>query len=104
MTYARGEFITFMDADDWYCEYALDYLVNYLKNVDADLFVFNYYIVFNSEIKEKQWEPSYQGVIIDFLKDKIISTVWNKVYKKSIIERHDMNFPGFLFEDSVFNW
>lgn len=103
LAHARGKFITFIDADDWYVRHGLDKLLFYLRHDDADLFVFDFHIIRPHGEKEISWQPSGQGILLDFLKDKLISVVWNKVYKKEIIDRHNIEFPHYLAEDSVFN-
>lgn len=101
---ASGEFVTFIDADDWYEEFGIDYIISCItKNIDADLFVFDFNIIRNNEVKKKIWQESNEGIILDFLKDRLISTVWNKIYKKSNIINHDIKFPSYMSQDSVFN-
>lgn len=100
----RGQFVTFIDADDWYEHGAVDYILGQLSSCSFDLLVFDFSIVYSSGCVKKQWLPSSDGVIKDFLCDRLISTTWNKVYRVGVILDNKIRFPSYQSQDSVFNF
>lgn len=100
----RGQFVTFLDSDDWYEHGAVDYILEQLSNCSFDLLVFDFSTVYSSGCVRKQWRPSKDGAIADFLCDRIISTVWNKIYRVDVIFDNNIRFPSYLSEDSLFNF
>lgn len=99
----RGQFVTFIDADDWYEKGAVDNILSQLSSSSFDLLVFDFTIVYGSGCVRKKWQPSNDGVIKDFLSDRLISTTWNKVYRVGIITDNKIRFPSYQSQDSVFN-
>lgn len=100
----RGQFVTFLDADDWYEHGAVDYILEQISSRSFDLLVFDFSTVYSSGCVRKQWRPSSDGAIKDFLCDRLISTVWNKVYRVDVIFDNNIRFPAYLSEDSLFNF
>ncbi|OUQ07665.1 hypothetical protein B5E92_06680 [Erysipelatoclostridium sp. An15] len=103
---SSGKYLMFCDADDSYDEVELNMLVNKLEKymMKCDLLCFDYRNVWNGEVEAK--ENYYSNKIIfkdsndkiDYISSKdahIFSgySVWNKVYKKSIIISNQIYFP-----------
>ena len=104
---ATGEFIGFVDSDDWIEPNKYEVLLTALLETDADIAVCNYQIeteasnsnIINTESpKRKQYTPEaalekifkWQGFICNF--------VWNKLYRRAVIS--DIKFPeGKIHED-----
>ena len=101
---ATSKLIVFLDADDWYEHGAVDYILEQILSRSFDLLVFDFSTVYSSGCVRKQWRPSSDGAIKDFLCDRIISTVWNKVYRVDVIFDNNIRFPAYLSEDSLFNF
>jgi len=113
---AKGEYITFADADDWL---ECDYVSTILKNMDNDvdlLFFGSRWYKPNGQITEhilQGFIPDYnkttQENVYNWLMDKeragIFGSVWDKCYKKKIIKDNNIKFPlGISFlEDTIFN-
>ena len=91
---AHGQYIQFIDSDDYVNNKMIEILYNNLKNTNSDISVCRPYSFSNvSEIKDYKIEENlveYEG--IDILKnmynDYLVTVVaWNKLYKKSIFNK-----------------
>ncbi|MBT0897399.1 glycosyltransferase [Streptococcus infantarius subsp. infantarius] len=112
---ARGEFIYFVDSDD--------YLVGNLfaefedkLTPDLDLLVFSYYNSFEQEMTEKTrtknilpYNDSYDKydfskIFKDLFLSDILYTVWNKIYRREFLLENNFSFEQYeLGEDVRFN-
>ena len=91
---AKGEYILFLDPDD-YIE------PNYLEVIDSnignyDLLVFSFYNVYkNKRIKgfgEDKILTNFEAQEYLVADSKYCGYVWNKVYKKEILDKYNINF------------
>ena len=112
---ARGEFIYFVDSDDYlvgnlFADFA-DKLVS-----DLDLVVFSYYNSFEEDLTEKSrtekslpFKGSYdKDGFIKIFKELFLSdmlyTVWNKIYRREFLLENNLSFEQYeLGEDVRFN-
>ena len=112
---ARGEFIYFVDSDDYlvgnlFADFA-DKLVS-----DLDLVVFSYYNSFEEDLTEKSrtekslpFKGSYdKDGFINIFKELFLSdmlyTVWNKIYRREFLLENNLSFEQYeLGEDVRFN-
>ena len=112
---ARGEFIYFVDSDDYlvgnlFAEFE-DKLV-----LDLDLAVFSYYNSFEEDLTEKQrtekslpFKGNYdKDGFIKIFKELFLSdmlyTVWNKIYRREFLLENNLSFEQYeLGEDVRFN-
>lgn len=112
---ARGEFIYFVDSDD--------YLVGNLfaefedkLTPDLDLLVFSYYNSFEQEMTEKNRKKKilpYNGsydkydfskIFKDLFLSDMLYTVWNKLYRREFLIENNISFEQYeLGEDVRFN-
>jgi len=99
---ARGEFIYFVDSDDYlvgnlFADFA-DKLVS-----DLDLAVFSYYNSFEEDLTEKQRTEKSLPFKELFLSD-MLYTVWNKIYRREFLLENNLSFEQYeLGEDVRFN-
>lgn len=107
---ASSNYIMFCDPDDYYHEdmCKIMYLA-IISNVDVDLAVCDTNIIYDGGIfdleEEKNYKLSYTGkhIVNDKVIDKTNICVWNKIYKKNIIEKNNICFPeNLLYEDNYF--
>lgn len=106
---ASGEYIFFLDGDDFISKDTIEYLVSLLEERNADVCVCNYFLHYpdtrENFIKEKFVEDvvieySLESALIDMLDvNKSFGwCAWNKLYKKNILTNFEYPY-GKLYED-----
>lgn len=102
---ASGDYIMFVDSDDWISEVSLDQLYEY---IEADYDIINFKFSFVKENSKELIEThndikdSYECDLITYI-DKLFSGelnffIWNKLYKKNLFD--EVRFPeGRNYED-----
>lgn len=108
---ARGEYIAFVDADDYIAYNYLEELYQIIKEKNSDIAVCDFYVV-NSEGKiiydryKKQnisneivWNTCGKNQKVDLLfSQKVMNYMWNKLYKSKLFD--EIIFPyGRRYED-----
>ncbi len=112
----KGEYVCFVDGDDWLDSLALEKLYNNAKKNDSEMVIAaakvydeykqefvddSYYSLnmFNDSFDNQLFTPSET---IDFILDLNVA-VWAKLYKKSFLEEINIKFrEGFIYEDLLF--
>ena len=113
---AKGKYITFADADDWYSDDFFEKIIPEIKKEDFDLLVFNAKVMNFDEymydlIPKKYKEGSF--VTCDGVKKylqgefchKIVNVPWNKIYLKDVITKNNLKYDEDKKsgEDLIFN-
>ncbi len=111
---AQGEYIMFVDSDDWIEDDMCEQLYKSASNNNADLVICDWYKVFESRTEIYHTlgknDESADDIKNDEMLSKIFSqfmnaTSWCKLYKKSLIEKLGYKFPeDIFFEDSAVVW
>ena len=107
---ASAEFIGFVDSDDWLEPDA--YMVAYHSIGDSDIAMFGTNVVGDAMMDRRDgdneyYRVKYSGVVslTDEIRLNTDVAAWNKLYRKSIIEKYNIVFPeGLLYEDYSFYW
>lgn len=94
---ATGDYISFIDSDDWMAENAYEYLLKNLKNYKADCVVGRCQKVFdrNGELDYEDIKPeeikckTSTGAMRGVLKDG--SAIWNRLFKRRVFD--SIRFP-----------
>lgn len=110
-----GDYISFVDPDDWVESNMYQTLANYLKNRDIDIVRFNAYrkdnvlnpLPFIGNYSGKKLEEDITLSLIgakDFGGMFILGVLWLHVFKREIIEKHHIRFKKELrrCEDRLF--
>ena len=105
---ARGKYIMFCDADDWYEPEMCQEMYNVMELGGVDLAICK-----TSVFKEGDKEHLYNYSYFDFaiggieniniaLINNINTVLWNKIFRRDIIEKHNITFPE--FKDIRLGW
>jgi glycosyltransferase involved in cell wall biosynthesis len=111
---ARGQYVMYLDSDDWYHERALEISYNEITKHDADMTFFQMINYNNGEVYENDWfdlktfDESFEnrafspketpGSIFD-----LSVGVCQKIYSREFLNKIDAKFPeGIFFEDMPF--
>lgn len=104
---ASGEYINFVDSDDYVDKYYIQKLAEQLENTKSDISVCSYISIFADEkvpeVLEKTGEYSGMEYLLHFLDDWRCGLIWNKLFSKKTIE--DIRFEeGHIIDDEFFTY
>lgn len=106
LQYATGEYIGFIDSDDWIKPEMYEVLFRRLHEAEYDIIVCGYDTI--SDKKSSEWKPmemayDHDEALTSLIDEKINNAVWNKLYSKELLQRsivHGVLFPeGKNYED-----
>lgn len=104
---ARGDYIMFVDADDYIARKdALELLIDFAKeNGNPDVLCFRRVGDTRGRKAPSGYSKLNDSIIGRMIVDETINTLWDKLYKKSIIRENSIKFPvGIrMAEDLLFN-
>ena len=120
---SKGDYITFVDSDDWVDRNMIEFAVEKITVDNSDIVMWSYLKAFKNEelklplVSNKDMEFSsdksllyYKSIDSMYGQDKSVQSVsagttWCKLYKKSIIENHNLRFNPILTraQDTVFS-
>ena len=109
---AHGEYVAFVDTDDWleidFCEK----IYESAKNTNSDIVLFNAVEEYETHQKERIY---FKDGIIENPKDFVFDfkwnssfvlnnyfTAWSKLHRTEFLKENDIRFPSTLFEDIEF--
>lgn len=110
---ARGEWIQFLDADDWISPEATKLLVRSAEENDCDMVISDFYRVIGDRVSRKGdidaegvlTREEYGDYMLENPADFYYGVLWNKLYRRDIIEEHELRMDVSLSwcEDFLFN-
>ena len=116
---AQGEYILFLDADDWFSFNALQILAENVEAYNVDLVLFKH-ICYNQESNDFLIKESYEDNLIAKFKNRsfnhfemnklnlfgMSTSIWNKFYSKSFLDKNNVRFSNenIIYEDIPFNF
>ena len=110
---ATGEFLAFVDSDDWLEPDMYEKLFEVMTDSNADVAVCDYNLVYDDHIKEKY--SNMRDEIVDIKPidyffnycccQKPNNYVWTRLYKTDTIKKSNVRFENFkLGDDTLFNF
>lgn len=112
MSQSKGEFILFLEADDWIEQNMCKRLYAHATQLNSDLVIFDtLWHTKNGKISEYSYFPNngftenYKSFTFDyhFIKNQLmignLGTIWSKFYKSSLIKNNNIQFP----EHKIYN-
>ena len=116
---ATGDYIAFLDSDDWYALNAMEILAEKTASIDADCYQFEHYNVIDSRIEKAshktfeimEKEKLQQQVLGDYFRYGVMSKTqwsygrWDKLYKTSVLKSiiPQLNPAVTIYEDFDMN-
>ena len=100
--YATGEYIAFLDSDDYIEVDMYEKMYEIAKKENSDLVKCDFYWEYPKKIKEDVGQVYYDK---KEMLEKVRVVAWNKLIRKSILEKTKIIFPkGYRYEDVEFTY
>ena len=111
---ASGEYVMFLDADDWFCDDAFEIAYNHASKNDTDISIFQIIKYYNGKFSQNDWfdlnnfDKTFEKRVFnpseckDFLFDISVSAC-QKIFNRKFLYDINAQFPkGIYFEDMPF--
>lgn len=108
LAHIHGEYVCFVDSDDYVAENYIESLITGLNQEDADIAVSGFYTMYVDEMiasSRVETKVSYSNTeyLRYFLQDWSCSLIWNKIFKADLLE--DIRFvEGRKIDDEFFTY
>ncbi len=106
MKIAKGEYVSFIDSDDFIEPEMLEKTHAKLRETGADIVIFDFYQYYQADGRRELIANRFSGDKTYSIADtpqlitSIANAAWNKVYRLSLFRDHDILYPwGCLYED-----
>ena len=110
---ARGTFLQFVDSDDWLTADATKLMVRASEETGCDLVIADFYRVVGEMVSRKGdidadqviGREAFVGFMMENPADYYYGVLWNKLYRRSLVEAHGIRMDAKLSwcEDFLFN-
>lgn len=103
---AKGDYVIFLDHDDFFEIDALEKLYDKITEYNCDI-VYGTYVLINSKESIKFTYPNEKHGFFNNLEDNkrsivIPPSIWTKLFKKEFLLNNNILFPTILGEDAIF--
>lgn len=100
---AKGDYISFVDSDDYIDKKMIEKMLNQMEKGNTDLVICNYEPNSNYNTNKLISKNDFYNLILD--KTLFRGYLWNKLYKKEIISKNNLKLDSkiHICEDLLFN-
>ncbi len=102
MTHATGEYIAFLDSDDYVELTTYEEMYQLAKKEESDMVECDFYWEYPNKKKEDRGEIYHNK---KEMLEKVRVVAWNKLIKREVLEKAQVHFPkGYYYEDVEFTY
>lgn len=105
LSMARGEYILFVDSDDWLEKECIEKMCRWLERERVDMCLTEYYAVDGKEKRHEKLPHLSNRKLNDLDRIKLIlfspPSTWGKLYRKSFLDKISYEQPTCVFEDAA---
>ena len=103
---AKSEYITFLDADDWFEPTFVKRIISEMIATDSDIGECDIYYVDSLTMEKQAVKLRFDKTLVSSSEDRSVINksrlfAWGKIFKKELIDRCGFKFPSIAYEDSV---
>lgn len=108
LSLAKGKYIAFVDADDWISEEMFENMVRVAEDENLDIVQCSYAVinennyVEQTKIMENKYYDNSRDILFSYFEQKISPCVFNKIFRKVLIEEIFFDPELSIGEDSQF--
>ncbi|GHV48326.1 hypothetical protein AGMMS49546_38800 [Spirochaetia bacterium] len=101
LEHAKGEFVLFVDSDDYLAENAVELLVNKMIESKSDFCCYRFYFISEKTSKARLHGKDFQFEVLNdnnkivcdaFSCENIKVTVWSKFFRRDFLEKNHLSF------------
>ena len=107
---AKGEYVTYLDSDDYIIDNAYSYLLEHFCHDKPDVLCYHHNNVYTdgNVIPTLNAKPDghviFEGDGVDAYNRWPLPHVWSKFYKRSLLERYNIESEIVICQDEIFNF
>ncbi len=110
MQYASGDYIGFVDSDDWVEPDMLEIMLGEMIKNNRDIVYCRFYRDSGREVKEHKLDGTVAHLFVDneekrreFIRSNCLGYgVWDKIYRRDFLERNHIYFPEQVAYEDIF--
>ena len=110
MKAAQGEFIAFLDSDDYIIDRGYKYLLDHFCDEEMDVLQFSCVLIYTDG--STLYDPdvkldgriTFEGDGAEAYNCQSLSYAWTKIYRRAFLEKHHILFEYKFLEDEAFNF